>query len=508
VARVKGQIDLTRYVSNLDRNVYTIYNLPEEVIAVIFAYVSRSPLSFRDNLKKLLEDDELAVSDAAGGITSFYSEKAARFHEKWVVGYGHSSVAEHAVAHIGIERISRLASAELELANSFNSFTEYSQRYQRPRRGDWYLPPELQDHPEAQSLYADLQEKAYDTYERLLSGLIGHLADRLPRHDGESEKRFRIRVEKTAFEDARYVLTLATLTNLGMTGNGRALRDTLIRLLSSRYPECRQLAREMEREIGRVIPTLLKHVKPSPYIMDTRESLEKRWKETKASARAFSEPAGRPSARFLRLPDYEDALTQAAVSLLIENSTLSYEEAEEKARALSRAEKEELIDEALKRLRFFDNPLDSFQHLVYRLELKISEANWHQLLRHNRRTHFTWGLPTTELGYTIPPRIRDAGLADPFSRLVEQATETYRKIREVCPAAAPYCVTNAHHRQVTATVTLWELYHLINLRTSPEAQWDIRTAFEELLSELKRHHPVLARYARRRAEDPPAGGGA
>ena len=193
--------------------------------------------------------------------------------------------------------------------------------------------------------------------------------------------------------------------------------------------------------------------------MDTRESLEKRWKETKASARAFSDSAGRPSARFLRLPDYEDALTQAAVSLLIENSTLSYEEAEEKARALSRSEKEELIDEALKRLRFFDNPLDSFQHLVYRLELKISEANWHQLLRHNRRTHFTWGLPTTELGYTIPPRIRDAGLADPFSRLVEQATETYRKIREVCPAAAPYCVTNAHHRQVTATVTLWELYH-------------------------------------------------
>ena len=505
---MKGQeIDLTRYVSNLDRNVYTIYNLPEEVIAVIFAYVSRSPLSFRDNLKKLLEDDELAVGDAAGGIASFYSEKAARFHEKWVVGYGHSSVAEHAVAHIGIERISRLASAELELANSFNSFTEYSQRYQRPRRGDWYLPPELENDPEAKSLYCDLQEKAYDTYEGLLAGLIDYLTDRLPRRDGESEKRFRIRVEKTAFEDARYVLTLATLTNLGMTGNGRALRDTLIRLLSSRYPECRRLAREMEREIGRVIPTLLKHVKPSPYLTDTRESLEKQMKETETEARACPESAGGPSARFLRLPDYEEALTQLTVSLWIEHSSLSYEEAEAKARALSREEKERLVDDALKRLRFFDNPLDAFQHLVYRLELKISEANWHQLLRHNRRTHFTWGLPTTDLGYTIPPHVRDAGLSDPFCRLVEQAAEIHRKIREICPAAAPYCVTNAHHRQVTATVTLWELYHLINLRTSPEAQWDIRAVFEELLSALKRHHPVLARYAQRRAGDPAATGG-
>lgn len=502
---LKGrEIDLTRYVSNLDRNVYTIYNLPEEVIAVIFAYVSRSPLSFRDNLKKLLADNELAVGDTAGGIQSFYSEKAARFHEKWVVGYGHSSVAEHAVAHIGIERISRLASAELELANSFNSFTEYSQRYQRPCRGDWYVPPELGEHPEAGKLYVDLQEKAYDTYEQLLSGLIPYLTDHLPRLDGETEKGFRIRVEKTAFEDARYVLTLATLTNLGMTGNGRALRDTLIRLLSSRHSECRLLAREMEREIGRVIPTLLKHVKPSSYIMDTRESLDKIAKEEAVKTRAYPEPADGPSVRFLHLPDYEDTLTQLTVSLLIENSSLPYEEAEKKALSLSREEKEALIDEALKRLRFFDNPLDPFQHPVYRLEMKISEANWHQLLRHNRRTHFTWGLPTPELGYTIPPHIREAGLSEPFSRLVEHATETHRKVREVCPEAAPYCVTNAHHRQVTATVTLWELYHLINLRTSPEAQWDIRAAFETLLSELKRHHPVLARYAQRRAGD--AGG--
>ena len=35
-------------------------------------------------------------------------EKSADFHEKWVVGYGHSSVAEHAVLHIALENVSRL----------------------------------------------------------------------------------------------------------------------------------------------------------------------------------------------------------------------------------------------------------------------------------------------------------------------------------------------------------------------------------------------------------------
>ena len=45
---------------------YCIYNLPEEVIAVIFAYVSRSPLSFRDNLLKLLRSGDLDLMSLPG----------------------------------------------------------------------------------------------------------------------------------------------------------------------------------------------------------------------------------------------------------------------------------------------------------------------------------------------------------------------------------------------------------------------------------------------------------
>ena len=37
-----------------------------------------------------------------------------KFHEKWVVGYGHASVAEHAVLHIAFENVSRLAIESIE----------------------------------------------------------------------------------------------------------------------------------------------------------------------------------------------------------------------------------------------------------------------------------------------------------------------------------------------------------------------------------------------------------
>ena len=85
--------------------------LSPETIAVAFAKTSRSPKSF-DKIAAELSD-----------------ERSADFHEKWVVGYGHSSVAEHAVLHIAIENISRLAVECLE-SNRLASYTEKSSRYQ------------------------------------------------------------------------------------------------------------------------------------------------------------------------------------------------------------------------------------------------------------------------------------------------------------------------------------------------------------------------------------------
>ena len=41
---------LKKHVTNINDDIYCIKNLPEEVVAVLFAYVSRSPNSFKRNL--------------------------------------------------------------------------------------------------------------------------------------------------------------------------------------------------------------------------------------------------------------------------------------------------------------------------------------------------------------------------------------------------------------------------------------------------------------------------
>lgn len=540
---------LARYVSNLDRDIYTIFNLPEEVIAVVFAKVSRSPDSFRDNLLGLIKDRELALIEgagegaggrAAGGSpeaaagenpgtetgVSFDLEKARRFHERVVLGYGHSSVAELAVAHVGVEKVSRLASARLELSNPFLSFIEYSQRYQRPVRGAYYTPGELAGHPDLAAAYRELQELTFDVYEELLRGLVTYLRRELPRREKESEKAWEIRVEKTAFEDARYALTLAVQTNLGLTGNGRALRDSLARLLSDPYPEVREMAAIIRQEVSAVLPVLLRHANPNPYLMETRDALA-RLLHGVAGGAAASGGRG-PEAGQVRPPEAEltewtgrdageemagsdgsgqaatgarevPAAELAALRRVAEGLALEYG-SPGAAAAVQELPAEQLVRlfrEAVDRLGPHDLPLDALHRVHYGATFTVSEACWHQLLRHCRKVEFAPAEPDIAYGWVVPPNLAAAGLIAVLERAIAASEGLFRRLQERLPQVAPYVVTNAHRRRALARFDLWELYHLVNLRGSPEAQWEIRQAILSLNEQVQRVHPHLAPRGRR-----------
>ncbi len=129
-----------------ERQIYLLSpkELSPETIAVAFAKTSRSPESFR----------EIAAS--------LNDEASAKFHEKWVVGYGHASVAEHAVLHIAIENISRLAVECIE-SNRLASYTEKSSRYQKWDADNFFIPPELDGQP-LREKYIQTCKLLFETY--------------------------------------------------------------------------------------------------------------------------------------------------------------------------------------------------------------------------------------------------------------------------------------------------------------------------------------------------------
>ena len=131
-------------------------DLTAEQIAVTFAMTSRRPEPF----------DEIAQQVSA--------ERAAGFNERWVVGYGHASVAEHAIVHLAVENISRLACDALE-DNRLASYTEKSSRYQIIDNDSFWIPDELLPDPTQLNAYVDACRALFSGYQSLLDGVMLYL---------------------------------------------------------------------------------------------------------------------------------------------------------------------------------------------------------------------------------------------------------------------------------------------------------------------------------------------
>src|SRR5947209_12912808 len=112
------------------------------------------------------------------------SEKARAFHEKWVVGYGHGSVAEHAVIHLAIEDVSIVGSKVIEDLR-LGSYTEKSTRYVVFDTKSFVELPEL---PAAASeAYRASGERLFATYLDLTAKVLDALRQRNPKPEGKPE---------------------------------------------------------------------------------------------------------------------------------------------------------------------------------------------------------------------------------------------------------------------------------------------------------------------------------
>jgi hypothetical protein len=94
------------------------------------------------------------------------------------------------------------------------------------------------------------------------------------------------------------------------------------------------------------------------------------------------------------------------------------------------------------------------------------------------------------LGVTIPPAIKQAGLVKDFQKIVIITNKLFKKINAKTPLAAQYLLTNAHRRQVLFKVNARELYHLSRLREDLHAQWDILQIARQMTELAKKAMPL------------------
>ena len=462
------------------RRVYPLdaHSLTEEQIAVAFAMTSRRPEPF----------------DAIAEQVS--REQAANFHERWVLGYGHASVAEHAVVHLAVENISRLAGDALE-DNRLASYTEKSSRYQVMGSGDYHIPAELDGEPALRDEFAAVGRALFDSYARLLEGCQAHLRRVHPQGGNESDAAYNLRLRRRATDDCRAVLPAATLTNVGVTANARTLEHAISKLLSSGLLEEQELGHELRAQARAITPTLIKYAERNDYLAALPDNLAgasaaSGWGAASSGAATDAgELAGGRAGPQVRLAHWDaQADEKLAAALLYRSSSLPYDAALRRAQEMTAAQRQELIAAALQGLGPHDAPPREFELVDYTFEYLMDYGAFREFRRHRMQTYLPQPL-TPAHGYRTPPGLVEAGLEGEFAAAMERAAEGFRRVGEVSPAAAQYLVTHAHHRRVLSKLNLRECYHLFKLRTSPQAHASIREPVQEALRLAQEVHPQL-----------------
>jgi len=447
-----------------DRQIYLLSpkELSPETIAVAFAKTSRSPETFRE---------------IAAGLTD---ESSARFHERWVVGYGHASVAEHAVLHIAFENVSRLAVEAIE-SPRLASYTEKSTRYQTWGPDDFYIPPELDGHP-LRDLYERSVRNLFDAYRRSLEPVRDLIVRQAPRRPNEEEEAWDRRVRSQYVDTCRFLLPAAALANLGMTANARVLEMSVRKWLTHPLAEVRQIG-ELVRAVAQgEVPTLVKYAEAQPYLEAAAADL------TEAAA---SSPAG-PATDWCVLADHDPgAQERVLAAALYRFGEMSFESALQAVRSMDAAGQSALAEKLLGRLGRHDVPLRELEHCAYTFDLVMDQGAYFEFKRHRMMTQ-TPQLLTARLGYAVPRRMEEAGFAGEYSAAMDAAIEAYEKLAEWNPQVAAYLVPNGCNRRVLAVFNLREAYHFCQLRAAANAHFSIRRVALRVAEEIRGVHPHLA----------------
>ena len=492
------QLLLQPFTTNCDANVFCLYNLPEVVKGALFSRYSRSDKTLRRILL-----DEFINAPEAGFIGSGNEsteqlvalQKATGFYDRVLIGYGDDSVAELGGAHIACEGISNIAAKALEDSRLGISPLEKSTRYvpfnrQINGRYRYCREPAIMA-----SGYAGQYEKTldylFDTYTKLIDPLLTWVRSCTPRDNHTSERAYNSATRAKALDLLRGLLPMATLTNVGLFGNGRAFEYLLVKLAASNHEELRSLSGFMQQELDQVIPSFVKRAKTergakyANYISTNRHRTELLTQKLLSTTKPTSSPK-------VQLVEYDaQAEVKVVAAILYPHSDLTFEQIQAYAAELETSKRVEIINTyAGERESRFHRPGRAFEEVYYTFDILADIGAYRDLQRHRILTQERQRFSVAH-GYMIPPELTDANLAIPYQQALDIAGETTELISQKLPHASEYVVPFAYLVRWRLKLNLREIYHLVELRSSRQGHPSYRAIAQQMYQQIQVHHPTL-----------------
>lgn len=438
-------------------------DLTPETISAAYARISRSP-------KPVNELREISREEV---------DKARHSNRNIVFEMGHSSVAEHAVFNIDVIGVSRLLVEEIEKFR-LCSFTEKSQRYVLFNK-DFVIPEEIKQAHLA-DLFVSTVEAQNEYYHELYEKLRPYIFEK--HKDLANDPSNKSMLEGWAKEDARYAISMATQTQLGMTINARNLELMLRRLAALPLAEAREYSEKLYAATKEIAPSLIRYTQATDYDKFTRENLRHQADVLQKKSLGVKKISDVQLTSFTSAAD-----NRIAAALLFSSSNFNYARCLKIAGKMMPRAKKTLFKTAFENLKQHDAVLREMENADLQFELILSSSCFAQLKRHRMSTIISQEY-NPQLGVTVPPSIHAIGEQKAFLEIMRQTQNAHEQIRNKSPLVSAYVLTNAHRKRVLMKFNAREMYHLARLRADAHAQWDIRNLTEQMLKEAKKVMPL------------------
>jgi thymidylate synthase ThyX len=459
---------------NNQPRIYALKDLPPEVVAVTFAKCSRSAEPFDQIAKELT------------------AEKSADFNEKWVVNYGHGSVAEHAFFNIAIENVSLIAVEAIQ-ANRLGSYTEKSSRYQIYNEDRIFIPKIFYANPSLKNLYLESIFNLFSVYQKSIDPIQNAIYKIYPNTNNEPEEIWKAKIKSKWIDICRFLLPNCVLANLGASMNARSWEYAITKMLSHPLHEVREIGEKVKEVALSITPTLVKYANPNQYYVDNDNHLLSTADDLAINLKS-PEFSGDNKLE-VDLIDYDkDGEDKILAAMIYKYQSISYREAINQVKAMKPSEKEAIFEKILKNAKnIYDKPPRELEYSYYTFDCLLDQGAYYDLKR-NRIMTQTPQILHGQYGYYTPKIFDEVGLGSEYRQAMEKAHDTALLISNDYPYEAQYITTKATARRYIMKMNLREAFYFVGLRSKKNGHIMYRKIAQMVFDQIYKVHPNIAKY--------------
>jgi thymidylate synthase ThyX len=454
--------------------VLTVSPMPPEKCAYALARYSRSPDSIRDSI------EWVRTHDSQKFLESFYFQ------------YGHASIADLGHVVMCFEGISELAATEVEDEQLWDGQAR-SSRYQDFSKSGFVTPPEF-DAVQA-AAYQDAAAKLLAGYNEIHARAFDYLAEQLPRPDAMKPDAYQRNLKARAFDVARYLLWLGIPTGVGQVTSIRTLERQIRRMKASEYEEIRMLAGEIAEACASepacrwnsessepVAPTLARHVDTDEHLLRSRAELRQWACQNLSSGTSQSTDA-------VDLLKPADTIADIVATLLYPVTDRPYRQLYEDARSWSSAQRNEVVDVAIRSRTRRDELLRNFRGATYVYDIVMDIGAYRDLHRHRRCQQFRQRY-SGDLGFETPDLISKAGLDEQYGSLL---SHTHNLVRALPQPGSAYLLPFATRGRFLFKMDFPEAEYIARVRSGVKGHFSYRQIAWKMKEKMTEIEPELGR---------------